>query len=110
MLAPGLAALDEVAVLEMTPAGCIEVQVPWVGHLGDANLTQAGDNYLALLKPLQFGKRLPRALYMHESCLGSLPRQVVAAVETAREIASIDVGAFNVVKLALTQTKVSLLH
>jgi DNA phosphorothioation-associated putative methyltransferase len=68
------------------------------------------DNYLALLKPLQLGKRLPQALYLHESCLGSLPREVATAVEQAREIACVAVGAFNVVKLALTQPKVSLLH
>lgn len=110
VLPPGIAALDKIAILEMTPAGGIDVQVPSAGHRGDATLTQPTDNYLAQLKRLEMGKRLPQALYVHETCLGSLPSPVTAAITLARQIAQVQVGAFNVVKLALARPRVSLLH
>lgn len=110
VLPPGIAAFDKIAILKMTPAGGIDVQVPSAGHRGEATLTQPTDKYLALLKHLETGKRLPQAIYVHETCLGSLPSPVTGAIALAREIAQVQVGAFNVIKLALARPRVSLLH
>jgi DNA phosphorothioation-associated putative methyltransferase len=94
----------------MAATGQVDVQANSISHRGDANLTQQANSYLTLLKSLQYGKRLPQGIYLHESCLGSLPRPVAEAAEHARKIAGLDVGAFNVVKFALEQLKVGLLH
>jgi DNA phosphorothioation-associated putative methyltransferase len=94
----------------MATTGHVNVQTLSISHRGDANLTQQASSYLTLLKSLQLGKRLPQGIYMHESCLGSVPRPVAEAAEHARKIAGLEVGTFNVLKFASDSLKVALLH
>jgi hypothetical protein len=72
-------------------------------------LTLLSNDYLSPLRSFSLGKRLPQAIYLHETCLGALPRTVVSVIDLARELSCAEPGDFNVVKLALDRPRVSLL-
>ena len=58
---------------------------------------------------LAAGKRMPEGVYVHVATLPRLPDELQAAVDAARSLATLDEGAFQVVKLATREWKVSLL-
>src|SRR4051812_11431665 len=65
--------------------------------------------YRRLVAAWPFGKRLPEAVYLHVTLVAALPDELQHVVRRAVELAQVEHDAFNVVKLAVTVPKVSLL-
>jgi len=58
---------------------------------------------------LTLGKRMPDGVYVHVEALPHLPAALREAIEAARALAGLDEGAFQVVKLAASGFRLSLL-
>ena len=69
-----------------------------------------GSGSCAIESPLPFGKRVGGAVYLHVSALDELGPHHNRLVDDAMQIASTDVGAFNVVKFSASSERISLLH
>lgn len=65
--------------------------------------------YARIVQSVRVGKQLPDAVYLHVTLVAELGAEVEAMVERAARLAKTESNAFNIVKLARDEPKVSLL-
>jgi DNA phosphorothioation-associated putative methyltransferase len=66
--------------------------------------------YKEIVKSIQIGKKLPDALYIHESAFEGLPAEFHIVLNYLKHEYEADKIEFNVIKLGLKDYKISLLH
>jgi DNA phosphorothioation-associated putative methyltransferase len=66
--------------------------------------------YKQIVKSIQIGKKLPDALYIHESAFDVLPAEFHAVLDYLKHEYKADKFEFNIIKLGLRDYKISLLN
>lgn len=66
--------------------------------------------YKELVKQVPYGKQLPDAVYVHESALDSLPKELGKILSTTISVLELDKKDWNILKLQKRNFKVTLLN
>jgi len=66
--------------------------------------------YQALIKEIKIGKHLPDAIYLHESSLGEISNSLIEFLDKTVAMLELDDIAWNIVKFAKKEFKISLLY
>jgi len=66
--------------------------------------------YRKYVKNIPTGKKLPGAIYIHESVLSAIPKQLRTLLQQAAINLGLDTAAWNIIKFSTKDFRISLLH
>lgn len=66
--------------------------------------------YIKLVSEIKIGKHLPDAIYVHESAMVALPRELIQIINSGLDVFNIKKAKWNILKLFRKTFKVSLLN